>query len=64
MQCYEYEALCRTLVAYVKERDPSIDFELLDAADAIDEQGIDSITRIDDLVAIARTIGVGIQRAA
>ena len=64
MQCYEYEALCRTLVAYVKERDPGLDFELLDAADVIDEQGIHSIAQIDDLVAIARTIGLGVQRAA
>jgi len=64
MQCYEYEALCRTVVKYVKERDPSIDFELLDAADALAEKGIDSITQIDDLIAIARTIGLGIQHAA
>ena len=64
MQCYEYEALCRTVVKYAKERDPSIDLELLDAADALAEQGIDSITQIDDLIAIARTIGLGIQRAA
>lgn len=29
MQCYNYEVLCRTLVACAKERYPNIDFELL-----------------------------------
>ena len=64
MQCYEYEALCRMLVACVKERYPHMEFGLLDAAEAIDDYGIDSITQFADLVSIARNIGYGVRLAA
>ena len=64
MQCYRYEALCRTLVACVQERYPGMSFELLDAAEAIDEYGIDSVTQFADLVSIARNIGFGVRAAA
>ncbi len=64
MQCYNYEALCRTLVACVKERYPGMDFAIADAADAIDDYAIESVTQIADLVSIARNIGFGIRLAA
>ena len=64
MQCYKYEVLCRTLVACVKERYPSQDFKIPDAADAIDAYGIDDVTQLADIVSIARNIGFGIRLAA
>ncbi len=64
MQCYKYEALCRTLVACVKERYPGMKFDIHDAAEAIDDYGIEDVTQIADMVSIARNIGFGIRLAA
>lgn len=64
MQCYEYEALCRTLMACVEERYPDMAFDIHAAADAIDDYGIDDITQLADIVSIARNIGFGIRLAA
>ena len=60
MQCYQYEALCRTLVAYVKEQYPHVDFDMWDAADAIDDHGIESVAQLAELA----SIGTAVQRAA
>ncbi len=64
MQCYGYEALCRSLIAFVKQQYPGIDFDIADAADVIDAHGIDSVEQIPELDAIARDIGLRMQRAA
>jgi len=64
MQCYKYEALCRTLMACVAERYPHMAFDIYAAADAIDDYGIDDFTQIADIVSVARNIGFGIQLAA
>ena len=64
MQCYAYEALCRTLMLCVRERYPSLAFDLEDAAESIDAYGIDNVTQLADLVSIARNVGSGIRLAA
>ena len=64
MQCYGYEVLCRTLVALVKQQYPSVEFDTRDAADLIDDHGIDSISQKSELIAIARDVGMHVQRAA
>ena len=64
MQCYEYQVLCRALVYCVKERYPQIAFDICDAADAIDDYGIESVTQYPDIVSIARNIGMGIRLVA
>ena len=64
MQCYGYEALCRTLVVYVKEREPGLVFEIADAADAIDAHGIESVAQLRELESIAREIAPGARQAA
>ena len=64
MQCYENELLCRALVHYVRERDPTRAIDVVEASEIIESYGIDSVTQLADLVSIARNVCFGFRLAA